>query len=134
MSIWLLPLPIHPPLPCLSLSLPVCRRSSFLTGEGGGGGANAYDGEKAWFSINHSILSSPEYTLYIVHCTMFCTCKATAISTSHPSTPPSLAIPLVKLKYELSISLYCIFYLTRILRLPSSWFVFSLSRWGKLNK
>ncbi len=41
------------------LSLPVCRRSSLLTGEGGGGGggAKSYDGEKAWLSINHSILS-----------------------------------------------------------------------------
>jgi hypothetical protein len=27
-------------------------------GEGGGGGAISYDGEKAWSSINHSILSA----------------------------------------------------------------------------
>jgi hypothetical protein len=26
-------------------------------GGAGGGGAKSYDGEKAWFSINHSILS-----------------------------------------------------------------------------
>ncbi len=44
----------------LFLSLPVCRRSSLLTGEGGGGdegGAKSYDGEKAWSSVNPSILS-----------------------------------------------------------------------------
>ncbi len=40
----------------LILSLPVCRRSRLLTGEGEGG-AKSYDSEKAWFSICHSILS-----------------------------------------------------------------------------
>jgi hypothetical protein len=28
-----------------------------MEGRRGGGGAKSYDGEKAWFSINHSILS-----------------------------------------------------------------------------
>ncbi len=43
----------------LFLSLIVCRRSSLLTGEGGRGGrgAKSYEHEKAWPSINHSILS-----------------------------------------------------------------------------
>jgi hypothetical protein len=46
----------------LFLSVPVCRRSSFLPGEGGGGkgegrGAKSYDRKKAWPSVNHSILS-----------------------------------------------------------------------------
>jgi hypothetical protein len=43
----------------LFLSLPVCRRSILLTGEEGGGGrgAKSDDREKAWSSINHSILS-----------------------------------------------------------------------------
>jgi hypothetical protein len=55
--------PPPPPLPVSKLtfflSLPVCRRSSLLTGEGGGsrGGAKSDDVEKAWSSINHSILS-----------------------------------------------------------------------------
>jgi hypothetical protein len=29
----------------------------YIEGGGGGGGAKSYDGEKAWSSINHSILS-----------------------------------------------------------------------------
>jgi hypothetical protein len=41
--------------------------SSLLTGQGGGGGAKPYDGEKAWSSTNHSILSGsvciPEITV-----------------------------------------------------------------------
>jgi hypothetical protein len=40
-------------------SLPVCRRSRLLTGEGGGRdgtGAKSYNGEEAWSSINRSIL------------------------------------------------------------------------------
>ncbi len=43
----------------LFLSHPVCRLSNLLTGEGGGGGEGArlYVGEKAWSSINHSIIS-----------------------------------------------------------------------------
>jgi hypothetical protein len=53
----------------LLLSLPVCRRSSFLTGVerggrggggGGGGGAKSYDSEKALSSVNHSILSDSD--------------------------------------------------------------------------
>jgi hypothetical protein len=32
-------------------------------GEGGGRGAESYDGKKAWSSINYSIVS--EYSLYI---------------------------------------------------------------------
>jgi hypothetical protein len=61
------PLPPSPPskLP-LFLSLPECRRSSLLTGEVGEvvrRGAKSYDREKAWPSINHSILSA----LYILN-------------------------------------------------------------------
>ncbi len=51
---WLLPQP--PPLPSLFLSLPVCRRLSLLTGEGGGG-PNHTDCEEVWSSIIHIILS-----------------------------------------------------------------------------
>jgi hypothetical protein len=52
-----------PPFPVSNfsvfLSLPVCRRSSLLTREGGGDGrgAKSYGREKAWSSINHSVLS-----------------------------------------------------------------------------
>ncbi len=54
-----------PPSPISKLSLflnpTVCRRSSTLSGEGGRregeGGAKSYDGEKAWSSVTHSILS-----------------------------------------------------------------------------
>ncbi len=59
--IWLLPRPL-PPSPVnklsLFLSLPVCCRSSLLTGERGRvwGRAKSYNGEKASSSINHSIL------------------------------------------------------------------------------
>jgi hypothetical protein len=58
----LAPPPTPPPFPAskmsLFLSLPVSRRSSLLMveGGGGGGGAKSYIGEKAWPSINHSIL------------------------------------------------------------------------------
>ncbi len=55
--IWLLPIP--PPSSPVSklsifLSLPVCRQSSLLTGEGGGW-EKSNDGEKAWSSINHTL-------------------------------------------------------------------------------
>ncbi len=56
--IWLLP-PPPPPVSNLPLflSLPVCRRSSLLTGEEGGRGKGAgrtnYDDGKAWSSINY---------------------------------------------------------------------------------
>ncbi len=59
----LAPFPTPPlPLPsasCISLSLPVCRWSSFTYGrEGGGrGGVKTYYGEKAFSSTDHSILS-----------------------------------------------------------------------------
>ncbi len=50
-----------PPTPVSKLSqflgLSVPRRSSFWRERGGGGGAKLYDGEKAWSSINHPILS-----------------------------------------------------------------------------
>jgi hypothetical protein len=52
----LLRLPLPPsPVSKLSLflSLPVCCRSSLLTGEGGGRGAESYDRKKAWSSINN---------------------------------------------------------------------------------
>jgi hypothetical protein len=55
------PRPPHPPSLVSKLSLflrlPVFRRSSLRKGEGGGGGAKSYDGEKVWASINHSVLS-----------------------------------------------------------------------------
>ena len=54
--IWLLPRPPSFPSPVsklsLFLSLHVCRRSSLPNG-----GAKSYDSERAWSSINHSILS-----------------------------------------------------------------------------
>ncbi len=58
---------LPPPSPSsklsLFLSLPLFRRSSILTGEGGGGGwgAKLYDCENAWSSLNHSILSTYSY-------------------------------------------------------------------------
>ncbi len=51
----------------LFLSLLVCRQTSLPTGEGGGewgwrrSHITVYDGEKAWSSINHSILSDRAY-------------------------------------------------------------------------
>ncbi len=57
------PLPHYSPVSNLSslfLRLPVCRRSSLLTGEAGrrgGCGAKSYDRKKAWPSIKHSTLS-----------------------------------------------------------------------------
>jgi hypothetical protein len=48
------------------LSLPVCRRSSILTGEGGGGReeAESFDGKKACSSMDNSILFGyTDYTL-----------------------------------------------------------------------
>ncbi len=65
--IWFPSAPPPPPLPSpvsnwsLFLTLPVCRWSSLLAeegGKGGGGGAKTYGGEKAWSSINRSILWS----------------------------------------------------------------------------
>ncbi len=61
------PLPLCPVKKLsLLLSLPVCRRSSLLMGEGGGGrmGGRGVDGEKALLSINHSILSGVKYGLF----------------------------------------------------------------------
>jgi hypothetical protein len=45
--------------PVSRLYFPVflCRRSSLLTGGGGGRGAKSYDLEKAWSSINQSTLT-----------------------------------------------------------------------------
>jgi hypothetical protein len=47
----------------VTLSQSVCRRSNLLTeeGEGGGRGAKEYDREKAWSSVNHSILAGQVY-------------------------------------------------------------------------
>jgi hypothetical protein len=59
------PLPLSPISKLsLLLSLPVCRRSGLLTGEGegNGGGAKSYDGEKGWPSVNHSLLSDGNYS------------------------------------------------------------------------
>ncbi len=56
----------HPPPPFrklpLFLSLPVCRRSGILTGEGEGGGrgAESYNRKKVLPAINSSILSGEE--------------------------------------------------------------------------
>jgi hypothetical protein len=36
------------------------KRDNKLTGDGGGGGDKSYVAEKAWSSINHSILSDTE--------------------------------------------------------------------------
>ncbi len=58
----------------LFLSLHVCRYSSLLTGETGGGGgcgADSYDRNKAWPSINRSILSvspPPVFHLFFFFC------------------------------------------------------------------
>ncbi len=53
--------PPPPPFSLVSLSQSCCELPVNLTnerGEGVGGGAKSYDGEKAWSSINHSILSA----------------------------------------------------------------------------
>ncbi len=52
----------------LSVFLCVAGRAYWLErGDvGGGGGAKSYDGEKAWSSINHSILSGSKHHLYPV--------------------------------------------------------------------
>jgi hypothetical protein len=63
--IWFGSFPIPHPLllsaSCLSFSMFLCRRSIELTdGTGGGGeeeGAKSYDGEKAWSSLIHKLLS-----------------------------------------------------------------------------
>ncbi len=74
---WFLAHPSPSPVSKLSifLSLPVCRRLSLLTGEGGRGvcGAKSYGREKAWSSISHSILSDPTriYTLQLAYARMF---------------------------------------------------------------
>ncbi len=58
------PTPLSHEQVSLFLSLPVCCRSSLLTGEGERGGRGTwtklYDREKAWHSINQSILSGPQ--------------------------------------------------------------------------
>ncbi len=71
------PSPPPPPLPsakwCLFLSLPVCRRSSLLTGEGGGGGRGdeSYNRKKPWcLVLHHSILSG--YDGNKKNCTISC--------------------------------------------------------------
>ncbi len=65
------PRPPHSPSPVsklpLFLSLPVCRRSSFLRGGGGGGcglGAESYDRKKAGPSINRPIISGDYSMIY----------------------------------------------------------------------
>ncbi len=60
--------PSHPSASCLSFSVFLCDALVELTdGRGGGrrgwGGAKSYDDEKAWSSINHSILSPYGYLL-----------------------------------------------------------------------
>ncbi len=70
----------------LFLSLPARCQSSFLTeevgdwGGGGGRGAKSYDGEKAWSSINHSILSGLNSSPWLSHESRFSFfCKLTNI-------------------------------------------------------
>ncbi len=64
--IWLLPNPL-PPSPVCKLNWrhtgKLRKRDNLPTGEGGGlgGGAKSYSGEKAWFSMNPSILSAYIY-------------------------------------------------------------------------
>jgi hypothetical protein len=61
------PRPPHPRSPARKLDQThtgrLRKRGNFLTGEGegGGGGAQSYDREKAWSSINHSLLSVGSY-------------------------------------------------------------------------
>jgi hypothetical protein len=62
------PSPLLSSVSCrLFLGLPMCRRSSLLMGEGRGEveGAESYDGEKAWYSMNHSILSVRIFSIRI---------------------------------------------------------------------
>jgi hypothetical protein len=54
--------------PFLSVFLSVAGRAHWRErGDGGGGGAKSYDGEKAWSSINHSILSALTNRLNLIH-------------------------------------------------------------------
>jgi hypothetical protein len=59
--IWLLSHPFPPPSPVSKLDRRhtgrLRKRDKLLTGEGGRG-AESYDGEKAWSSINHSLFST----------------------------------------------------------------------------
>jgi hypothetical protein len=58
------PLPLPPSVRWHSFSACLCRRSSFLTGEGGGGLGRSkiiYNGEKARSSISHSMLFAPHH-------------------------------------------------------------------------
>jgi hypothetical protein len=78
--IWLLPHILSPPSSKLSLflSLPMCRRSSLPTekrGDGGGGGAESYNSEKAWSSINHSTHPAPRciFRMFVDPCLIFLT-------------------------------------------------------------
>jgi hypothetical protein len=64
--IWLLPHPL-PPLPSVSSTAPATHRKTekerqLSDGIEGweGGGAKSYDDEKAWSSVNHSVLSGSE--------------------------------------------------------------------------
>ncbi len=72
---WVGSTPTPTPLPpspvsklSLFLSLPVCRHPAFLTGEGEGMDEepNYRTGEKAWPSINHSILSGEGVLLVFI--------------------------------------------------------------------
>ncbi len=52
----------------------MCRWSCILTGEGGGGvgGTKSYEGEKAWSSLNHSILPGIGILCIVEGLTCFC--------------------------------------------------------------
>ncbi len=53
-------IPPPPPPYCHAHTGRLIKRDSLLTEDGGGGvggGSKSYDGEKAWFSVNHSIPS-----------------------------------------------------------------------------
>ncbi len=56
-------LPPPPSATCLSFSVFLCVADGAYWRESGvGWGANSYDGEKAWYSINHSILPRKKIT------------------------------------------------------------------------
>ncbi len=70
---WFLPFPLPPPLPSVSSTGRhtgrLRRRDNLLTvgGGGDGGRAKSYDGEKAWSSKKHSILSGGSDVAWIWH-------------------------------------------------------------------
>ncbi len=75
----------------LFLGLPVCRRSSLLTGEGWARSRIIYDAEKAWSFTNHSIVSAPKslqhfFFLSFLHSSPF---FFSYLTTKIPFLPPT---------------------------------------------